>query len=62
MLENKFIEIDNGTDVENNITKTKRTYNKRTLTAFTYNDYVTDYIQLDISFTHFIHLSLLFSI
>jgi hypothetical protein len=47
MLENKFIQIDNDTDVGNNITKTKRTYNKRTLTAFTYNDYVTTNILMD---------------
>ena len=47
MLENKFIEIVNDTDVGNNITKTKRTYNKRTLTAFTYNDYVTTNILMD---------------
>ena len=42
MLENNFIHIDKDTDVENAITKPpvakqKRTYNKRTQSAFTYN-------------------------
>lgn len=52
MLENNFIHIEKDTDVENSITKTtlpvtKRTYNKRTQSAFTYNDYVTNNILMD---------------
>jgi endonuclease III-like uncharacterized protein len=52
MLENNFIHIEKDTDVENSITKTtppiiKRTYNKRTQSAFTYNEYVTDKILMD---------------
>jgi hypothetical protein len=52
MLENNFIHIEKDTDVGNSITKntrpiTKRTYNKRTQSAFTYNEYVTNNILMD---------------
>lgn len=52
MLENNFIHIDKDTNVKDSITKParpiiKRTYNKRTQSAFTYNEYVTDNILMD---------------
>jgi hypothetical protein len=47
MLENKFIHIDNDADVKNSITKPKRTYNKRTQCAFTYNEYLANNILMD---------------
>jgi len=52
MLENNFIHIDKAADVGNAITKPphakpKRTYNKRTQSAFTYTEYVTNNILMD---------------
>lgn len=52
MLENNFIHIDKDVDVGNSITKPtkpipKRTYNKRTQSAFTYPEYVTNNILMD---------------
>jgi len=47
MLENNFIHIDKDTDVKNSITKTKRTYNKRAQTAFTYNEYLANNILME---------------
>jgi hypothetical protein len=47
MLENKFIHIDKDADVENSITKPKRTYNKRTQSAFTHNEYLANNILME---------------
>ena len=52
MLENKFIHINKVADIGKDITKTphakiKRTYNKRTLSAFTYTEYVTNNILME---------------
>jgi hypothetical protein len=47
MLENKFIHIDKDANVKNSITKPKRTYNKRTQCAFTYNEYLENNILME---------------
>jgi len=47
MLENNFIHIDKDAHVENSITKTKRTYNKRSQTAFTYNEHLANNIVME---------------
>ena len=47
MLENKFIQNDKNADVGNAITKPKRTYNKRTQSVFTYDDYLTNTVLMD---------------
>jgi len=52
MLENNFIHNDKDAHVENAITKPakpipKRTYNKRTQSVFTYDDYITSTILID---------------
>ena len=47
MLENKFINIDKDADIGTTITKPKRTYIKRTQTAFTYDEYITNNIVME---------------
>ena len=52
MLENIFIHNDKVTDVKNTMAKPakpipKRTYNKRTQSAFTYNEYITSSLLMD---------------
>ncbi len=47
MLENKFIHIDKDADIGTTITKPKRTYIKRTQTAFTYDEYITNNIVME---------------
>ena len=47
MLENKFIHNDKVAVAKNAITTPKRTYNKRTQSAFTYNEYITGTILMD---------------
>lgn len=47
MLENKFVHTDTTPDVGNAITKPKRTYNKRTQSAFTYDDCINHTILMD---------------
>jgi hypothetical protein len=48
MLENNFIQVDKDAHVENAITKpAKRTYNKRTQSVFTYDDYITSTILME---------------
>jgi hypothetical protein len=47
MLENNFIHIDKDADVKTSITKPKRTYNKRVLSAFTYDEYLAHNILME---------------